>query len=103
MLRIPGRDPRDVFDVPVRLHAHPYAAAALARSWQRGRWYRRAFFAVVTLGVSKTAGFALSTDPLDNLPAQFDAGWYGVALDGYQWDQQFGRQRNIAFFQRCRC
>jgi hypothetical protein len=34
-----------------------------------------------------------------NLPARFDAGWYGgIALDGYTWDHTFQRQRNIAFF-----
>jgi hypothetical protein len=58
-----------------------------------------AYFAVVTFGFPRTVGFTLSSDPLGNLPARFDAGWYGgIALDGYQWDQQFGRQRNIAFF-----
>jgi len=57
------------------------------------------FFAVITFGLSDKAGFTPSTDPLANLPARFDAGWYaGVALDGYTWDHTFQRQRNIAFF-----
>src|SRR4051812_27620702 len=44
------------------------------------------FFAVVTFGMGP-AGFTPSRDPLANLPARFDAGWYaGVALDGYSWD-----------------
>lgn len=57
------------------------------------------FFAVIAVGVVPTPGFTLSRDPLANLPARFDAGWYGdIALDGYHWDNQFQRQRNIAFF-----
>jgi hypothetical protein len=57
------------------------------------------FFAVITLGLSAKPGFVLSRDPLANLPARFDAGWYAnVALDGYVWDDTFQRQRNIAFF-----
>ena len=58
-----------------------------------------AYFAVVTIGLTAKAGFVLSRDPLANLPARFDAGWYGdIALDGYTWDHTFQRQRNIAFF-----
>lgn len=57
------------------------------------------FFAVLTFGLSAAPGFTLSRDPLANMPARFDAGWYGdIALDGYHWDYQFQRQRNIAFF-----
>ncbi len=55
--------------------------------------------AVVTIGLTSTPGFVLSRDPIANLPARFDAGWYGgIALDGYTWDHTFQRQRNIAFF-----
>jgi hypothetical protein len=58
-----------------------------------------AFFAVVTVGFSPKAGFALSGAPLSNLPSRFDAGWYGdIARGGYSWDHTFKRQRNIAFF-----
>ncbi len=58
-----------------------------------------AFFAVLTIGLSAKVGFTLSRDPLHNLPARFDAGWYGeIALDGYSWDHTFQIQRNIAFF-----
>lgn len=57
------------------------------------------FFAVLTFGLSDKAGFTPSREPLANLPARFDAGWYAdVALDGYTWDHTFQRQRNIAFF-----
>ena len=57
------------------------------------------FFAVITFGLSDKAGFTPSKEPLANLPARFDAGWYAdVALDGYTWDHTFQRQRNIAFF-----
>jgi hypothetical protein len=55
--------------------------------------------AVATIGITSTPGFVLSRDPVANLPARFDAGWYGgIALDGYYWDNTFQRQRNIAFF-----
>jgi hypothetical protein len=58
-----------------------------------------AFFSVLTIGLSVKPGFILSREPLYNLPARFDAGWYGeIALDGYTWDHTFQRQRNIAFF-----
>ena len=58
-----------------------------------------AFFAVLTIGLSAKPGFILSREPLHNLPARFDAGWYGeIALDGYSWDHTFQRPRNIAFF-----
>ncbi len=57
------------------------------------------FFAVVAIGIQATPGFSISNDPLTDLPPRFDAGWYGaIALDGYHWDNQFQRQRNIAFF-----
>jgi hypothetical protein len=59
-----------------------------------------AYLAVATIGVPKElTGFELSGDKLLNLPARFDAGWYGgVALDGYQFSGSFDRQQNIAFF-----
>ena len=80
--------------------ARPNVAAALrAFVATRPAVFLVAFFAVVTLGLSATPGFVLSRDPLANLPARFDAGWYGdIALDGYTWDHTFQRQRNIAFF-----
>jgi len=58
------------------------------------------YMAVVTIGVNKvTTGFELSPDKLLNLPARFDAGWYGdIALDGYSFGGDFSRQENIAFF-----
>jgi hypothetical protein len=58
-----------------------------------------AFLSVVAIGAPAAPGFVLSRDPLANLPARYDAGWYGdIALDGYTWDHTFQRQRNIAFF-----
>ena len=58
-----------------------------------------AIASVATIGITSTPGFVLSRDPVANLPARFDAGWYGgIALDGYYWDNTFQRQRNIAFF-----
>jgi hypothetical protein len=58
------------------------------------------YFAVLTVGIDRpTQGFVLSPDHLFNLPARFDAGWYGgIALDGYHFGGSFDRQQNIAFF-----
>jgi hypothetical protein len=58
------------------------------------------YMAVNTIGVSPTSvGFTLSPRPLLNLPARFDAGWYGgIALDGYYFQERWDRQQNIAFF-----
>ena len=56
-------------------------------------------FAVLTFGFAGRPGLSLSDDPLANLPARYDAGWYGgIAIEGYSWDHSFQRQRNIAFF-----
>jgi hypothetical protein len=45
------------------------------------------------------AGFTASGDPVLNLPARFDAGWYGtIALEGYSFQGRFDRQQNVAFF-----
>jgi len=83
-----------------RLDRHPHGAAAFrAFVATRPAVFVVAHFAVVTFGLAPTASFTLSNDPFDNLPARFDAGWYGaIAIDGYEFDRQFTRQRNIAFF-----
>jgi hypothetical protein len=59
-----------------------------------------ALFAVLTFGLSQSeVGFTLADDPLLNLPARFDAGWYGtIAQDGYSFSGRYDRQQNIAFF-----
>ena len=58
------------------------------------------YLAVVTIGFAPSAtGLELSADPLLNLPARFDAGWYGgIALDGYSFEGRFDKQQNVAFF-----
>jgi hypothetical protein len=58
------------------------------------------YMAVVTIGVNAvTTGFEMSSDKLANLPARFDAGWYGgIALEGYYFGGNFKTQQNIAFF-----
>jgi hypothetical protein len=58
------------------------------------------YFAILTVGIPKPqAGFELSSDPILNLPARFDAGWYGgIALDGYSFQGRWDRQQNVAFF-----
>ncbi len=58
------------------------------------------YFAVVTIGVpSSLVGFSVSGNAMENLPARFDAGWYGgIALDGYYFEGRFDKQQNVAFF-----
>jgi hypothetical protein len=58
------------------------------------------YLAVVSIGVPQApGGFQLSGDPLFNLPARFDAGWYGgIAVDGYYFEARFDKQQNVAFF-----
>ena len=57
-----------------------------------------AAFAVTATGLERQ-GFRVSADPLTNLPARFDAGWYGgIAQDGYERTTRFDRQTNVAFF-----
>jgi hypothetical protein len=58
------------------------------------------YMAVNTIGLAPTSvGFTLSAQPLLNLPARFDAGWYGgIALEGYSFEGRFDKQQNIAFF-----
>jgi hypothetical protein len=83
------------------LDDRPHAAAAFrAFVYTRLMVFLVAYFAVVTIGFPpRPIGFTLSPDPLGNLPARFDSGWYaGIARFGYQWDHRFDRQRNIAFF-----
>ena len=59
-----------------------------------------AYMAVATIGADRaTTGFEVSRDKLENLPARFDAGWYGgIALDGYDFRGHFEVQQNIVFF-----
>lgn len=58
------------------------------------------YMAVNTIGLAPASvGFEVSSRPLLNLPARFDAGWYaGIALEGYSFQGRFDRQQNIAFF-----
>lgn len=58
------------------------------------------YFAVVTIGLAPGAvGFQVASDTALNLPARFDAGWYGgIALEGYSFEGRFDKQQNIAFF-----
>jgi hypothetical protein len=57
-----------------------------------------AYFAVLVIGTAPP-GFQVSGDPLFNLPARFDAGWYsGIALEGYSFQHRLDRQQNVAFF-----
>jgi hypothetical protein len=87
-------------DLRAAIAERPHLADALRAFFlTRPAVFVVAFVAVITLGITSTPGFILSREPLDNLPARFDAGWYGgIALDGYNWDHTFQRQRNIAFF-----
>jgi Mannosyltransferase (PIG-V) len=58
-----------------------------------------AYFAVITIGLAPDPGFMVSADPVGNLPARYDAGWYGeIALEGYSFQGRFDRQQTLAFF-----
>jgi hypothetical protein len=82
------------------VHERPAVeAAARAFVFTRPMVFLVAYFAVVTIGFPARVGFTLSQDPLGNLPARFDAGWYGqIARHGYTWTPRFERQQSIAFF-----
>lgn len=84
-LRIPGDSPRGVarFAVATRIGVLVVG-----------------YFSVVTIGLaSGDPGFVVSRDPVGNLPARYDAGWYGeIALEGYAFQGRFDRQQNLAFF-----
>ena len=95
--RVWRRGARDLRD-HIRAKPHLYAACR-AFVMTRPAVFVIAIAAVATIGLTATPGFVLSRDPVANLPARFDAGWYGgITLDGYNWDHTFQRQRNIAFF-----
>jgi len=83
-----------------RLASNVPLSAAMAAISSRVAVLVAGYVAVLTIGVLPPAtGLELSGDPLFNLPARFDAGWYGgIALDGYSFQGRFDRQQNLAFF-----
>jgi hypothetical protein len=91
---------RRVLEWSRRRGDRPAQAAAVMALSTRVIVLLAGYMAVVTLGVDKTTtGFEVSRDKLLNLPARFDAGWYGdIALDGYHFGGTFEKQQNIAFF-----
>jgi len=84
------------------LRSPPNSPAAIARLAVGSRLavLLVGYFGVVTIGLAAdTTGFTVSGDPVLNLPARFDAGWYGtIALEGYSFQGRFDRQQNVAFF-----
>jgi len=77
------------------------AAAVITTAWfSRVAVLVAGYFAVLAIGMNATdVGFRLSADPVMNLPARFDAGWYGeIAMDGYHFQGRWDRQQNVAFF-----
>jgi len=84
------------------LRSSPDSAWAIARSAVASRLavLLVGYLGVVTIGLSAdTTGFIVSADPVLNLPARFDAGWYAtIALEGYSFQGRFDRQQNVAFF-----
>lgn len=84
------------------ISARPALAAAL-RPFVATRVavFAVALFSVLTIGFppAMQGELRVSNDPVINLPARFDAGWYGgIALDGYDWGRSFALQQSIAFF-----
>jgi hypothetical protein len=87
--------------VDARIRARPALAAALAPFLAtRIMVIVVGVFAVATFGFPPSPGGAtVSRNILVELPARWDAGWYGgIALDGYAWENSFERQQAIAFF-----
>jgi hypothetical protein len=82
------------------LRDDPSAAVVTTAWFSRVAVLVAGYFAVLAIGVSSTdVGFRLSGDPVMNLPARFDAGWYGgIAIDGYHFQGRWDRQQNVAFF-----
>ena len=82
------------------LRDDPSAAVVTTAWFSRVAVLVAGYFAVLAIGFSSTeVGFRLSDDPVMNLPARFDAGWYGnIAADGYHFKGRWDRQQNIAFF-----
>lgn len=80
--------------------ARPVLNAAGVALFSRPAVLLAGYVAVATIGVVRSdASFQVSPDALLDLPARFDAGWYGgIALDGYSFAGQFARQQNLAFF-----
>ena len=83
-----------------RLEERPHAAAAVrAFLVTRPLVFLVGLFAVVTFGFPPSKGEVLSSEPLENLPARFDAGWYAaIALEGYDREWRPGLKQDIAFF-----
>jgi hypothetical protein len=80
------------------LRDDPASAAAVAAACSRVAVLLVGYFAVLTLG-SGAKELNVSPDPLVNLPARYDAGWYSsIAMDGYRFDGRFDKQQNFAFF-----
>jgi Mannosyltransferase (PIG-V) len=76
------------------------AASVVTTAWlSRVAVLVAAYFAVLTIGLNKEVGFKVSADPLMNLPARYDAGWYAsIALNGYYFQGRYDRQGPIVFF-----
>jgi Mannosyltransferase (PIG-V) len=76
------------------------AASVVTTAWvSRVAVLVTAYFAVLTIGLNKEVGFKVSADPLMNLPARYDAGWYAsIAMGGYYFQGRYDRQQNIVFF-----
>lgn len=58
------------------------------------------FFASLTFGQLPSSDQPpAARHTLRDLPARFDANWYaGIAAHGYDWQNRFDRQQNVAFF-----
>ena len=91
---------RRLADALRALAANPPRLAAVLACASRVGVLAVGYLAVVTIGFAPApTGLELSADPLLNLPARFDAGWYGgIALDGYSFEGRFDKQQNVAFF-----
>lgn len=90
---------RRAADWAYALRDDPVAAVVTTAWFSRVAVLVAGYFAVVAIGFGPAVGLELSGDPLVNLPARYDAGWYGgIALEGYYFQGRFDRQQNVAFF-----
>jgi mannosyltransferase PIG-V len=78
----------------------PLADAALAFWLTRPAVVLVGLLATASIGLAPAAPDLLAArDPLRALPARWDAQWYaGIAAHGYEWQQSFDNQQNLAFF-----
>lgn len=79
------------------LRSH-YSTVLGAWAFSRAAVLLAGALAVLIGAPSQEFNYQISSDPVANLPARWDAGWYmGIALHGYRYEQHDGEQ-SVVFF-----